>query len=102
MTSQLICVRSVQDSDFVPIVALVQRQMQRLRGASTFPLAQWDERDTLKWFEQQEQMESSLVAVNERGEVRGYVCPWLWILPECSTQHAFFTPRNGVAKMLTL
>ena len=46
--------------------------------------------------------ESSLVALDARGRVRGYANPAVWQLAETSILRAFLSARNGVARELTL
>ena len=46
--------------------------------------------------------EPSLVVRDRQGRVRGSATPALWELSKRSTLHAFLTPRNGIARHITL
>src|SRR5581483_5384626 len=101
IVSQPIRVRPAHDSDFIGILQIVREQAARLYFADILPFV-LDGPYTSDHLRRQIHERRPLVAVNEHDNVRGYVLPALWDLPEQSTLHAFLTRCNGIASALTL
>jgi GNAT superfamily N-acetyltransferase len=102
MSHHSIDIRPAEHRDLPAVVVLVEQQAQRHNQQNALLPSRHLRAEQLKRLTQQLSTHKPLVAVNQEGDVRGYVCPNVWSLSEHSLLHAYLTARNGIASMLTL
>lgn len=90
----------VERAAIVPLILAQERRQMRLDPCLRRPRLREQVEALLARHERSPL--AALVALDTQGQVRGYVQPEIWELPEESTLHAFLTPRNGIAQTLTL
>ena len=101
--SQQISTRFATHADIPEVIDLIASQEQRLHTLDPrLRIARSHEQIAMVLEQQYSTGEKPLVALNEQGQVKGYVQPSLWKLPPESELLAFFTSTNGVASSLAL
>jgi GNAT superfamily N-acetyltransferase len=101
--NQPITVASLSDAEIPDVVRLIEQQETRLYTLDPrvrAPRSSDEIEDALTHLPPA--TGRPLVARDRHGRVRGYVQPAVWELPQSSLLHAFLTPRNGIARLLTL
>jgi GNAT superfamily N-acetyltransferase len=102
MTIHHIDIRPAEHRDLATVIVLAEQQAQRHSQQNALLPSRHLRAEQMQRLTQQVSTHKPLVAVNQEGDVRGYVCPALWPLSEHSLLRAYLTARNGIASMLTL
>ncbi|GCF11540.1 GNAT family N-acetyltransferase [Dictyobacter arantiisoli] len=103
MGSEQIMVTAVRDEHGAAIADLIVAQERRWRTLDAYlPAARSVEQARAVITRHPERYDTSLVALNAQGKVRGYARLSLWELPPEDGLRAFFTARNGLVEELAL
>ncbi len=101
LSHHFITIRSGTEADIPALVDLIRAQQTRQRtGDPRLPQVQRRAQRAASLHEGSQQ--EALIALDEKGHVRGYARPGVWEIKPTSILRAFLTARNGVVSTLTL
>src|SRR6266516_3963449 len=101
LSHHFITIRSGTEADIPALVDLIRAQQTRQRtGDPRLPQVQRRAQRAASLHEGSQQ--EALIALDEKGHVRGYARPGVWEIQPRSILRAFLTARNGIVSTLTL